>query len=99
MKRVTDKMYGKYSVYAVIQTGIDVKCPNCGKRGIVSMQEWIYQFVCTECNKSMETERLQYRYDVQNQCENCGRYYRVDITEEAQKNYPALHVACSYCGH
>ncbi len=31
--------------------------------------------------------------------EKCGRYYRVDITEELQKNYPALHVACPYCGH
>ncbi len=99
MKRVTDEIYGKYSVHAVIQTGIDVKCPNCSKHGIVSMYEGIYQFVCTECNKSMKTERLQYHYNVQNQCENCGRYYRVDITEEEQKNYPALHVACSYCGH
>lgn len=99
MKRVTDEMYGKYSVYAVIQTGIDVKCPNCSKRGIVSKQEGIYKFVCTACNKSIKTERLQYRYDVQNKCENCGRYYRVDIAEEAQKNYQALHVACSYCGH
>ena len=99
MKRVTDEKYGKYSVYTVIQTGIDVKCPNCSKRGSVSKKEGIYQFICTNCSKSIKTERLQYRYDVQNMCENCGRYYRVDITEETQKHYPALHVACTYCGH
>ncbi len=99
MKRITDEKYGKYSVCTVIQTGIDVKCPNCGKRGIVSEHEGIYRFVCTNCNKSMKTEQFRYRYDVQNQCENCGRYYRVDVTEEAKKNYPALRVVCSYCGH
>ncbi len=99
MKRVTDEKYGKYSVHTVIQTGIDVKCPNCSKRGIVTEQEEIYQLVCTSCNKSMKTEHLHYEYVVQNQCENCGRYYRVDIKEEAEKNYPALWVKCSYCGH
>ena len=101
MKRFTDEEYGKYSVYTVMQTGIDVKCPNCGKRGIVSKQEGIYQFVCTGCNKSMKTERFQYRYDVENHCENCGRYYRVDVTqeEETKRNYPTLWVNCSYCGH
>lgn len=99
MKRVTDEKYGKYSVHSVIQTGIDVKCPNCSKHGIVSKHEEIYQFVCTNCTKSMKTEQLQYRYDVQNQCEKCGRYYRVDITKETQKNYPALHVVCPYCEH
>ena len=99
MKRITDEKYGKYSVYMVIQNGIDVKCPNCGKRGIVSKHEGIYQFKCTNCAKSMQTGQFQYRYAVQNQCENCGRYYRVDVTKEAQKNYPALHVGCSFCGH
>lgn len=101
MKRFTDEEYGKYSVYTVMQTGIDVKCPNCGKRGIVSKQEGSYQFVCTGCNKSMKTERFQYRYDVENHCENCGRYYRVDVTkeEETKRNYPTLWVNCSYCGH
>jgi len=99
MKRVTDEKYGKYSVHTVIQTGIDVKCPNCGKRGIVSEQEGIYRFVCTGCNKSMKTEQFLYCYDVQNLCENCGRYYRVDVTKKAQKNFPTLQVSCPYCGH
>ncbi|MBQ4531253.1 MAG: hypothetical protein IJA36_11725 [Lachnospiraceae bacterium] len=99
MKRFTDEEYGKYSVHMVMQTGIDVKCPNCNKRGIVTRQKGIYQFVCTSCNKSMKTEHLHYEYDVQNQCKNCGRYYRVNIKEEAEKNYPALWVECSYCGH
>ena len=43
MKRVIDETYGKYSVYTVLETGIDVKCPNCSKRGVVSMRDWIYQ--------------------------------------------------------
>ncbi len=99
MKRVTDEKYGKYSVNTVIQTGIDVKCPNCGKRGIVSEHEGIYRFVCTGCNKSMKTEQFRYCYDVQNQCEKCGRYYRVDVTKKAQKNFPTLQVPCPYCGY
>ena len=99
MKRFTDVEYGKYSVYAVMEKGIDVKCPNCSNRGIVKRQDGIYQFVCTSCNKSMKTESINYEYDVQNHCENCGRYYRVDIKKESEKNYPSLLVKCSYCGH
>ena len=99
IKRVTDERYGKYSVYTVIETGIDVKCPNCGKHGIVSKQEGIYQFICTNCNKSMKTEKFHYCYTVENQCEKCGRYYRVKLTEKTQKNYPALRVECPHCAH
>ena len=66
MKRFTDKKYGEYSVHWIMQTGIDVKCPNCNKRGIVTRQDGIYQFVCTCCNKSMKTERFHHEYDVEN---------------------------------
>lgn len=41
---------------------------------------------------------MVYRYDVHNQCKNCGRYYRVDIEDETKQRFPALHVACPYCG-
>lgn len=99
MKRFTDKKYGEYSVHWIMQSGIDVKCPNCNNRGIVTRQDGIYKFICTGCNKSMKTERFHYEYDVENHCENCGRYYRVDIKKEAEQNYPALWVKCSYCGH
>ncbi len=50
MKRFTDEEYGQYSVYMVMQTGIDVKCPNCNKRGIVVRREGTYHFVCTSCS-------------------------------------------------
>ena len=60
MKRFTDKKYGEYSVHWIMQTGIDVKCPNCNKRGIVTRQDGIYQFVCTCCNKSMKLEMSQH---------------------------------------
>jgi hypothetical protein len=39
-----------------------------------------------------------YRYDVHNQCKNCGRYYRVDIEDTAKQHFSVLHVACPYCG-
>ena len=99
MKRVRDERYGKYLACTVIKTGIDVKCPTCSKHGIVSKEKGIYQFRCTDCNKSMKTEEFRYHYSVQNQCEDCGRYYRVDLTEKAQKKYPALYVGCPYCGY
>ena len=101
MKRFTDEEYGKYSANVILETGIDVKCPTCSKQGIVTRQDSICQFVCTSCNKSMKTEEFSYRFDVENQCGNCGRYYRVEVTKEEgrKRNYPTLLVKCPYCGY
>ena len=41
----------------------------------------------------MTQDRTIYRYDVHNQCKNCGRYYRVDIEDTAKQRFP-----CPPCG-
>lgn len=99
LERITDKIYGTYMPMTEIKRGIDVKCPNCSKRGIVSEQKMFYQFVCTNCNKSMKKEKVDYVYKVENNCEKCGRYYRVEIKDEKQKTYPEIYVECNYCKH
>ncbi|WP_308544281.1 hypothetical protein [uncultured Oscillibacter sp.] len=55
-------------------------------------------FRCLSCGHQEIRDRTIYRYDVHNQCKNCGRYYRVDIEYEAKQHYSVLHVACPYCG-
>ena len=35
---------------------------------------------------------------VENQCEQCGRYYRVSIFDQNKQNFSVLNVACPFCG-
>lgn len=99
MKRAIDKPYFTYSAYAANTSGICVKCPKCNGLGIVTADNDTAYFKCTNCGASKTKERTIYRYDVHNQCKACGRYYRVDITDENKQHFNTLHVACSYCGH
>ena len=55
-------------------------------------------FRCLSCGHQETRDRTIYRYDVHNQCKNCGRYYRVDIEDEEKQHFSVLHVACPYCG-
>lgn len=98
MKRIKDEPYFTHSVYSTFTTGIQVKCPKCYGMGIVTADEGSAYFKCTNCGYQAEKERTVYRYDVHNQCKNCGRYYRVDIEETAKQHFSALHVKCPYCG-
>ena len=98
MKRIKDEPYFTHSVYSAFTTGIQVKCPKCYGMGIVTADEGSAYFKCTNCGYQAEKERTVYRYDVHNQCKNCGRYYRVDIEDPAKQHFSALHVKCPYCG-
>ena len=98
MKRVVDEPYFTYSVYTAMVTGIAVQCPHCGERGVVTADEQQAAFRCPSCGAARTKERIVYRYDVHNQCQACGRYYRVDVTDPGQQHFPVLHVACPYCG-
>lgn len=98
MKRVTDQPYFTYSAYTALRSELDVKCPKCHGFGMVTADADTAFFKCTSCGYMAEKDRTIYRYDVHNQCKNCGRYYRVDIEDEAKQHFPVLHVACPYCG-
>lgn len=98
MKRIVDEHYFTYSAYSALTPGIQVKCPRCHGPGMVTADKGKACFRCLSCGHQMTRDRMVYRYDVHNQCKNCGRYYRVDIEDETKQRFPALHVACPYCG-
>lgn len=99
MKRTVDRNYFVNSTSAAFSTGIAVKCPKCQGFGVVKTDGYKAYFKCPNCATALTKERTTYRYDVHNQCPKCGRYYRVDIEAESKQRFPALHVACPFCGH
>lgn len=98
MSRIVDEPYFTYSAYSALTSGIQVKCPKCHGSGIVTADLNTAYFRCLSCGHQETCDRTIYRYDVHNQCKHCGRYYRVDIEEEAKQHFSTLHVACPYCG-
>lgn len=96
MSRIVDKPYFTYSAYNALTSGIQVKCPKCHGAGVVTADEDNAYFRCLSCGHQETRDRTIYRYDVHNQCKNCGRYYRVDIEDEAKQQFSVLHVACPY---
>ena len=98
MSRIVDNPYFTHSAYSAFTTGIQVKCPKCHGAGVVTADDDNAYFRCLSCGHQETRDRTIYRYDVHNLCKNCGRYYRVDIEDEAKQRFPVLHVACPYCG-
>lgn len=98
MDRIVDEPYFTHSAYNALTTGIQVKCPQCQGPGIVTADQNNAYFRCLSCGRKKTRERTVRRYNVQNQCKNCGRFYRVDIEDGAKQNFPVLRVACPYCG-
>lgn len=97
MNRIVDEPYFTHSAYSALTSGIQVKCPKCQGLGTVTADHGTAWFRCTNCDYRSEKERTVYRYDVHNQCKNCGRYYRVEIEDEAKQHFSVLRVACPYC--
>ena len=98
MSRIVDEPYFTYSAYNALTSRIEVKCPKCHGVGVVTADDDNAYFRCLSCGYQEARDRTIYRYDVHNQCKNCGRYYRVDIEEEERQHFSVLHVACPYCG-
>lgn len=97
MSRIVDEPYFTYSAYSALISGIQVKCPKCHGAGIVTADRDNARFRCLSCGHQETCDRTVYRYDVHNQCKDCGRYYRVDIEEEAGQHFSVLRVSCPYC--
>jgi hypothetical protein len=97
MSRIIDEPYFTYSAYSALTSGIQAKCPKCQGAGMVTADRDNAFFRCHGCGHQMTRDCTVYRYDVHNQCRNCGRYYRVEIQDEAKRRFPVLHVACPYC--
>ncbi len=84
MSRAIDEAYFKYSLYSVMESGMQVKCPKCQGIGMIGADDNKVYFKCTSCSHQKSYDRIIYRYDVNNKCINCGRYYRVDIELNTQ---------------
>ena len=97
MSRIIDKPYFTYSAYSALTLGIQAKCSKCQGAGVVTADRDNAFFRCHGCGHQMTRDRTVYRYAVHNQCRHCGRYYRVEIQDEAKQCFPVLHVACPYC--
>ena len=87
MSRIVDEPYFTYSAYNALTSGIQVKCPKCHGAGVVTADDDNAYFRCLSCGHRMTQDRTIYRYDVHNQCKNCGRYFAV-----------MRHGATEYCG-
>lgn len=98
MKRVTDKPYHTYSVYSAAAKGLYVKCPKCGKAGIVTADKTTARFSCTGCGYAKTKKQCIFFCKIENKCVHCSRYYRVALSDDKQP-FPVLIAACPFCGH
>lgn len=101
MKRVIDKPYNTYliSIFSFVKPEIYVKCPKCSGSGVVTYDEDTALFRCTECYHTITKEHTFYKYDIENLCDSCGRFYRVNITDKRKQRFPGLLVSCPFCKH
>ena len=88
MSRIVDEPYFTYSAYSALTSGIQVKCPKCHSAGVVTADDDNAYFRCRSCGHQEARDWTIYRYDVHNQCKNCGRYYRVDIEGRKGRTFP-----------
>lgn len=97
MKRFTDFPYYNFTVYSVSKTtGIYVKCPECGGKGVVTV-DGNACFKCFHCgNVKVKSLTIDYRESVHVHCKRCGKYFRQEV--KAYGNCGAAHVTCPECG-
>lgn len=96
VKRYVDEGYFKYTAYNAKQEGLEVVCPDCGARGVVSADEVSAYFRCTKCVLRKQRSMQMHVYSVKGICSRCQRAYRVEIDQESSK-YKMLNVHCPYC--
>lgn len=96
MKRIIDLHYYSFIPYSAAKTGICVKCPSCGRQGMVMVVGAAAHFRCSGCGNMKEKTLSQYRASVHAHCKKCGKYFREEVTE--YRNCSAAHVTCPECG-
>ena len=75
-----------------MESEMQVKCPKCQGIGMIGADNYNVYFKCTSCSHQKSYDRTIYRYDVNNKCMNCGRYYRVDIEDKTKWHFSVLNV-------
>lgn len=98
-KRVIDKPYSTYALNRAVISGLCVKCPKCSQSSIVRADITNIYFSCTNCGYSKIEIRTNFRYQLENQCKQCGRYYRVSISNHNKQNLSVCNVACPFCNY
>jgi DNA-directed RNA polymerase subunit M/transcription elongation factor TFIIS len=76
---------------------LEVKCPYCNGMGIVTREDDCFSFQCTVCGKRQQKDRTYYRYHIGEMCDNCERFFRIDIEDENQQHFKILNVNCPHC--
>jgi DNA-directed RNA polymerase subunit RPC12/RpoP len=92
-----------FTVHEAGLSGIHVRCPFCGKLGIVKTDGRGYgcfrHFTCATCGKTLKRKGRTYVFSVNAVCRNCGRYFRVQIDDETKQHIKILYVHCPHCGN
>lgn len=97
MKRFIDKAYFTHSVYSARSVGINVKCPACSSKGVVSEKDYKVSFKCFGCMLRKEKFLENYYYRLNVKCVKCDRSYKKHIKNKIIP-YKYLYVECPYCG-
>jgi ribosomal protein S27E len=98
MKRYADKPYGAFAASAIAKTtGLEVRCPDCGKIGIVKMDFPNTYFQCISCGKRHQRELGKYTYRVSHICSICDHIVREDVIDEIQQQQRVLNIRCPFC--
>jgi transcription elongation factor Elf1 len=102
-KAKNDALIFRFSVHEAGLRGIHVRCPFCGKLGIVKTDGRGYSnfrhFTCTVCGKTLKRRGRTYIFSVNSICRSCGRYFRVQIDDETKQHIKILYVHCPHCGN
>lgn len=94
-----DMPFMSFGAYNAFKGGLDVRCPVCSGHGILKATKTEASFICESCSHNEKVSLMCVRCDVHNVCEQCGRYYRVDVVDPRQKHFNMLKVACPHCRH
>lgn len=101
MERIKDQPFMQFSSrYIAKTTGIDIKCPNCGKKAILKItdnHELVY-IKCTACTYSNEKPDCPTSLSASAYCKECLRSFRVEIKDETAASFKILNIPCPHCG-
>ena len=105
-KRVfTDADYGSAAQREILNGGICVVCPKCGKMGVVKGEDrhekhWAYcksvHFKCTSCYNS-EKYNADRVHKARTFCGKCERHVNL-VVDKSQHGHKVLNIICPHCG-
>lgn len=96
VKRFVDEGYFKYTAYNAQKEGLEVVCPDCGARAVVTADKDTAYLRCTKCALRKQQSLQAHVYRVEVLCSNCHRPYRVEVAKD-NSSFKKLNVRCPHC--